>query len=207
MTGTSPDIWGEPDSEEWAEWPAQNPDACPCHAAPEDHEADECSAAAIVARSPVQLLDERLAELPPNVRARIIVTDDPCRWIGTPPLDKNGYARFAGKGLYRVVWELLFGPVAAGLVLDHVKDRGCATNACSWPLHLEPVTPRINCLRGRSFAAVNFRKDRCGTCGEPFDLFNTYWKPNGHRDCRACIRRRVREYKGRQRGAGLGLAA
>jgi hypothetical protein len=52
-------------------------------------------------------------------------------------------------------------------------------------------------MRGRSFAIVNYLKTNCGTCGEPFDLFNTYTY-KGRRDCRACIRRRVREYQARE---------
>jgi hypothetical protein len=79
-----------------------------------------------------------------------------------------------------------------------VAKRGCTRRDCVWPPHLEPVTHRVNVLRGRSFAAVNFAKTQCGRCGEPYDLINCYvW--HGRRDCRACIRRRVREYKDRQR--------
>jgi hypothetical protein len=97
-----------------------------------------------------------------------------------------------------VVFATLVGPIPPGLVLDHVQARGCAWNCCVNPAHLEPVTNRVNILRGTSFAAVNFAKTNCGACGEPYDLINCYvWR--GRRDCRACIRRRVREYKGRQR--------
>jgi hypothetical protein len=174
-------------------WPVQNPDACPCHDSKLDHEADETAT--------------RLAKLPGSVAARIALSDGPCRWLGTPPYDKDGYARFAGRGLHRVVWEHENGPVPAPLVLDHVAKRGCESRACCWLPHLEVVTVRTNILRGTSFAAVNFAKTHCGACGEGYSIYNTYVY-RGRRDCRACIRRRVREYKARLRLAEqLGLAA
>jgi hypothetical protein len=114
------------------------------------------------------------------------------------PRDRCRYARFGSQSLHRVVYELLVGTIPDKLVLDHVKARGCVTNACCNPAHLEPVTHRVNILRGDSFAAINFRKTHCSACGAEYDLINTYtW--HGRRDCRACIRRRVREYKVRQR--------
>ena len=53
-------------------------------------------------------------------------------------------------------------------------------------------------MRGTSSAAVNAAKDECDH-GHPFDLFNTYFRPNGHRDCRICTARRQREYQARKR--------
>jgi hypothetical protein len=97
-----------------------------------------------------------------------------------------------------VVYELLVEPIPDGLELDHVKARGCTSRACvSW-WHLEPVTRRQNTLRGSSFAAVNAAKTRCDH-GHEFDLFNTYYRPDGSRDCRKCTARRQREYKQRLR--------
>ena len=62
------------------------------------------------------------------------------------------------------------------------------------------MTNRENCTRNgmHGVAAINIRKDHCGRCGRPLDLLNTYWYKN-RRGCRACIARRVREYKVRQR--------
>jgi hypothetical protein len=126
------------------------------------------------------------------------VDEDSGCWVGQGSIDKDGYARIDGRGLHRAVWEILVGPIPGGLVLDHREDWGCTTRACCYPGHLKPVTPRVNVLRGRSFGAVNFRKQACGTCGSPYDLINTYWW-RGRRDCRACIRRRVHEYRARKR--------
>jgi len=69
---------------------------------------------------------------------------------------------------------------------------------CCRPDHLEPVTVRVNTLRGRSFSAINAAKSEC-IHGHPFDLLSTYWRPDGHRDCRICLRDRVKRYRKRKR--------
>lgn len=155
--------------------------------------------------------DTGLAELPDHLRERITVHPVTGEWIWTGPLDRDGYGRCGRRGAHRVVYEAVEGPIAVGLVLDHVKARGCTTNACVSPWHLEPVTVRTNTLRGKSFAARNFRKVECDS-GHPYDLLGTYWRPNGHRDCRRCGRIRARRYKERMRqradaGGGLARAA
>ncbi len=137
-------------------------------------------------------------DLPEKIASRISTDQDSGCWVAAPPHDRYGYARLGDQGLHRVVYSLLVGPIPAGLVLDHVRARGCVWSCCVNPAHLEPVTNRINILRGTSFAAVNYAKTNCGTCGLPYDLYNTYYY-KGRRDCRACIRDRVRRYKGRQR--------
>src|SRR5882724_3683093 len=101
--------------------------------------------------------------------------------------DPDGYARYSGEGAHRRVWRELVGEIPAGLVLDHVAARGCTWRDCVLVAHLEPVPPRVNVLRGRSFSAINAAKDVCDN-GHEYDMWNTYWRPNGHRDCRACIR-------------------
>ena len=148
------------------------------------------------------------SDLPARMAARIMV--DPLHgcWIGSAPLNRDGYAKWSGTGLHRAVWQELVGPIGPGLVLDHREDWGCTSRACCWPMHLLETSHRVNVLRGRSFAAVNARKERCDN-DHPFDTANTYWRPNGHRDCRACIRVRVARYQRRIRhgAAELGQAA
>ena len=136
-------------------------------------------------------------------------------------IDRDGYARYRGEGVHRLVYVELVGEIPASRpVLDHVKARGCIWRSCCFPGHLEPTTVRTNTLRGGSFSAVNAAKNECDH-GHPYDLLNTYWYTarDGHvrRDCRTCIRRRVAEYTARQRqratvttlapGADLGRAA
>ena len=143
-----------------------------------------------------------LDDLPESVRVRTAIdTSAGCMRVGGA-LDKDGYARAFGEPAHRWAWRTFVGEIPADRpVLDHVKARGCMWRNCILIPHLEPVTVRINTLRGCSFAAVNARKDACGTCSTPYDLFNTYVDSTGRRHCRNCNRAAVNRYAARQRGA------
>jgi hypothetical protein len=151
------------------------------------------------------LADITVSRLPASIASRIEIDPAAGCWVAGPPHDRDGYAKINRDGLHREVYKLLVGPIDPGLVLDHVRARGCISKACVWPAHLEPVPHRINVLRGQSVCAVNARKTHCGHCGREYDLLNTYWRPGGSRDCRACIRRRVAEYRARQKASTGGL--
>lgn len=141
-----------------------------------------------------------MSDLPDSITSRITIDPVSGCWKVAGNLDKGGYARVAGEGAHRVVYKLLAGPIPDGLVLDHVRARGCTWRCCAWPAHLEPVPPVVNVMRGNSPHAINARKERCDN-GHEFDLYTTYYKPNGNRDCRICIRARVRKYQRRLREA------
>jgi hypothetical protein len=136
----------------------------------------------------------RIGDLPESIAARITIHPQSGCWIAAGPTSRDGYARLGKEGLHRVVYRLLAGEIPPRLVLDHVAARGCISRACVWPAHHEPVTTRVNILRGRSFAAINAAKDECDH-GHPYDMYTTYIRPNGHRDCRVCIRARVAKYQ------------
>ena len=85
---------------------------------------------------------------------------------------------------HRLMYELLIGPIAPGLDLDHL----CRNPPCVNPAHLEPVTRRENLLRGIGITATNAAKTHCVN-GHPFDEANTYICSNGTRKCRECSRR------------------
>lgn len=120
--------------------------------------------------------------------ARVDKTDD-C-WVWQGRLAANGYGRVVPDGrdrvVHRVVYELLVGPVAEGLTLDHL----CRNRACVNPAHLEPVTNRENILRGESPTATNARKTHC-IHGHEFTEENTYMD-RGRRMCRTCNRDKAR---------------
>jgi hypothetical protein len=84
---------------------------------------------------------------------------------------------------HRYAYELLVGPIASGLVLDHL----CRNPGCVNPKHLEPVTDRENTRRGISSAAENAKKTHCYR-GHPFDERNTYVNLKGKRACRECAK-------------------
>lgn len=83
-------------------------------------------------------------------------------WHFTGHVAKHGYGYFAlgnaGNMLaHRYAYELVVGPVPAGLDLDHLchsRDLDCPGGACLHrrcvnPAHLEPVSRRENLARGR----------------------------------------------------------
>jgi hypothetical protein len=103
-------------------------------------------------------------------------------WSGKP--DGHGYGNFHLQGrtfrAHQVSYLLAYGPVPEGLVIDHVKARGCTNRHCVAPAHLEAVTQTENMHRSR--------RDRCGQ-GHLFDETNTYIRPDiGVRQCRTCRR-------------------
>ncbi len=65
--------------------------------------------------------------------------------------DRYGYGRFklGGKMVkaHRVAYEIAYGPIPVGLVIDHVHAKGCTSRACCNPDHLEAVTQRVNVQR------------------------------------------------------------
>lgn len=75
------------------------------------------------------------------------------------------------------------GPIPAGLTIDHL----CRNPSCCNPDHLEAVTHRENVLRGsNAMVAVH----RSGVCqrGHHIRGKNAFWKKDGHKQCRECLR-------------------
>lgn len=114
----------------------------------------------------------------------------PC-WIWTGGKTGRGYGGVANEGtrregtrrlvnVHRLAYELLVGPIPSGLTLDHL----CRVRLCVRPAHLEPVTLRMNILRGEGPTAKQARQTHCKR-GHPFDKANTSLQ-RGKRSCRAC---------------------
>lgn len=119
-------------------------------------------------------------------------------WMGAQQGGGYGVVGVKGKSrrVHRVIFEILVGPIIPGLVLDHL----CRNRACCNPAHLEPVTNRVNLLRGIGLTAVHAAKTHC-IHGHELTPENTYHppkRPNG-RCCRVCRRRFCNESSRRRR--------
>lgn len=117
-------------------------------------------------------------------------------WMNTG--DKDGYGHFRAAGrlrkAHRISYELAYGPIPAGLEIDHVHAKGCRHRNCIAPLHLEAVTHAENQRRGGA------AKTRCIN-GHEYTVANTYRTPRGARNCRACRRQALRNLRERRRQA------
>lgn len=101
---------------------------------------------------------------------------------------KSGYGCVCGPDgkthyAHRFTYEAAFGPVPAGLQIDHL----CRNRMCCNPAHLEAVTQRENILRGVS---PNILAHQTGICrrGHTMTAENVIEQPNGTRTCRTCAR-------------------
>lgn len=107
-------------------------------------------------------------------------------WSGSiDPAYGYGRLSFGGRQwrAHRWVYEKLRGPIPAGLTLDHL----CRNRTCVNPDHLEPVTNKVNVLRGVGITARRARQTDC-VHGHPFDSANTHLGQHGERICRICRR-------------------
>lgn len=86
-------------------------------------------------------------------------------WEWTGLITPTGYGRvnvkingrWLNRRAHRLVWTALCGPIADTLTIDHL----CRARHCVNPDHLEPVTCRVNTLRGVGVTAKNARKAAC----------------------------------------------
>jgi hypothetical protein len=142
----------------------------------------------------------------PPLRIRLfrnLVVDPGGCLLWTGKKDRGGYGVISVNGrddlVHRVMYRMFVGEIPDGLELDHVKAWGCRHRHCASLAHLEPVTSLENKLRTGGIIAAHVAATHCGTCGTPYDEENTYWSPDGHRDCRKCRRDRDRRYREQRR--------
>lgn len=152
----------------------------------------------------IPLRERFLAKVTPDLDGPRPVDDAPC-WLWTASLKTGGYGqiwvREQGRPApaYRVAWELWFGPVPVGLELDHL----CRVRRCVNPAHLEPVTHRVNAMRGGAPTVEVARSGRC-IRGHPLVVGNIKtWTRNGksYRTCRRCATDSQDRSARRKRGA------
>lgn len=110
---------------------------------------------------------------------------------GYPIVRQNKKFRTA----HRVFYELTVGPVASGLVLNHI----CRNRKCVNPKHLEQISNRKNILIGEGAGAKNARKVKCKH-GHDFSKKNTYSAPgSSYRSCRKCMVVRTQKWRLKKR--------
>jgi len=105
------------------------------------------------------------------------------------------YIGTKGKPMHVYAYEQLVGRIDPRLELDHL----CRNRACFNPKHLQPVTHRVNLMRGKTIAAHNAKKTHC-PAGHAYEGENliVYRHESGknkgtHRMCRMCKRIRARK--------------
>ena len=110
-------------------------------------------------------------------------------WIGAQQYSGYGIWSFRGRDRlsHRFVYEWLRGPIPKGLTLDHL----CRVTSCVNPSHLEPVTMKVNILRGNGWAGRQARQTECKR-GHPLSGENLYMVGT-MRNCRSCriVARRI----------------
>lgn len=122
-------------------------------------------------------------------------------WNWQGPINGGGYATCSLHGktrkVHRLIYEWERAPIPDGLTLDHL----CRNRACVNPDHMEPVTNRVNILRGESFSATLARQTHCKH-GHPFSGDNLEIDRDGFRRCITCRRQRQKKRWRRLYGKG-----
>lgn len=104
------------------------------------------------------MIDAVLIALPWRISSRITQTPAPegldlsgdcLLWQGAWSTG-NGYGKISWQGrgrvVHRVIYEIFHGAVDRKILLDH----RCRRRSCCQPLHLEPVTTKVNTHRGNA---------------------------------------------------------
>lgn len=121
-----------------------------------------------------------------NFRDRLATyadTPDAC-WLWPGKRKPDGYVRINWAGglayAHRLAYELLVGPIADGMQIDHL----CRVRHCMNPRHMEPVTHQENIRRSGGITNQHAVKTHCPR-GHEYSEENTRWY-QGRRYCRAC---------------------
>jgi hypothetical protein len=141
------------------------------------------------------------------LRNRRIVESGCWEWRGG--VHPNGYAstnvgsRAGGAKrrrvyVHRLAFELWRGEIPDGLDLDHL----CRNRRCFNPAHLEPVTRRVNTLRGDGpaiLARINGEKTHCKN-GHDLSVYGRLRRSDKTwRSCTLCSAENEKRYRARKR--------
>jgi len=125
--------------------------------------------------------------------SKVVLLPGSC-WGWIAGKNSDGYGSFTyqnkGYGAHRFAYLKLKGDIPEGRVLDHL----CRVRRCVNPDHLEPVTDKVNILRGYGRAAIQSRRTVCPN-GHPLSGENLVPSSlkHGRRNCATCLSIRSRE--------------
>jgi hypothetical protein len=146
----------------------------------------------------VDMLSPQWAAVARRALAKVEVASSGC-WNYTGALDPRGYGRCRNRDGTSLVHRVVFQAVVRDLAADELLDHACRNHACCNPLHLEPVSNKLNSRRGIGPAGTSARKTHCAR-GHEFTEANTWRNPrNGVRQCRKCNALRQRQTQSRRR--------
>lgn len=134
----------------------------------------------------MQTIEEILANTTPAWH--IFVLRKPCReWFRAADPEGYGRVRYDGRNwlVHRLVYTLTVAPVPNELDMDHV----CRNPCCCEVTHLQPISRRVNLLRGEGLTAKHAFATHC-PAGHLYDEKHTHaYGPEGRwRRCRECNR-------------------
>lgn len=139
--------------------------------------------------------------LPVYIENKIVRLPESGCWVWMGSLDSHGYGDLRNRKprlVHKFVYEYLCGLVPEGLELDHL----CRTHCCVNPYHLDPVTHKENCQRGKvgQYKKEFWSNAKICKHGHPWTLESTYIRPdNGLRYCKICRRAREQKYREKNR--------
>ena len=127
-----------------------------------------------------------------------VIIDCACDcWVWVGARTEGGYGQFRVGGrrgqvklAHRLAWETWRGPIPPELQIDHL----CRVRACVNPAHMEPVSQRVNILRGTGYTARSARRTECPN-GHPHSEETNGFTGRGKRYCKTCNRDRARAWR------------
>lgn len=108
--------------------------------------------------------------------AKVEKREDCWIWIASTA-SQGRYGRFEERQAHAWAYEHFIGAIPDGCEIDHL----CRVTLCVNPAHLEPVTHRVNILRGLAPTALNAAKTHCKRGHADWIVGR-----NGHRRCGTC---------------------
>jgi hypothetical protein len=150
-----------------------------------------------------QGVDMHKPTLPERFWSKVEVRASGC-WLWTGPIAAEGYGWYNRDAIsgpaHRFSYEQTVGPIPGGLQLDHL----CRVRHCVNPEHLEPVTQRVNVLRGESPSAIAARKTVClngHDLNDPANVYHNIPSRPGTRTCRPCAIARARAQRAKAKAS------